>query len=78
MDVNIIKLVRLALSVLSDRLLTLVSLVMTFALACWVMKEPDLMRECMAGFFALFVFIPCILKEKVKSNEGSRQEDEHQ
>jgi hypothetical protein len=77
MDVNVIKLVRLALSVLSDRLLTLVSLAMTFALACWVMKEPDLMRECMAGFFALFVFIPCIYKERTK-DEGPRSQDEHQ
>ena len=75
MEVNAVKLIRLALSVLSDRILTLVSLTMTFALACWVMKEPDLMRECMAGFFALFVFIPCIYKERTK-DEGSRQQEE--
>ena len=72
---DVVKLIRLALSVLTDRLLTLFSLVMTFALACWVMREPDLMRECMAGFFALFVFIPCIYKERTK-DEGSRQQEE--
>lgn len=71
MDITVIKILRHALGVLTDRLLTLLALAMTFALACWVMANPDWMREAMAGFFALFVFIPCILKERAKSHDTS-------
>lgn len=73
MDANTIRLVRLALGVITDRLLTLMALAMTFALACWVMVEPNLMRECMAGFFALFVFIPCAFKERTRPDEEKGQ-----
>jgi|APFre7841882654_1041346.scaffolds.fasta_scaffold72332_4 hypothetical protein len=77
MDVQLVRIVRVALSVLSDRLLTLIALAMTFILSGWVMNDPNWMREGMAAFFALFVFIPCILKERSKSHEGSGQQDEH-
>ena len=71
MDANTIRLVRMALGVLTDRLLTLAALCMTFALACWAMREPHLMREIMAGFFALCVFLPSLFRERTKSNDGS-------
>jgi uncharacterized membrane protein len=71
-DVQIVKLLRHALAVLSDRLLTLVALCMTFALSCWVMRDPDWLRESMAAFFALCVFVPCIIKERVKAHEQTQ------
>ena len=71
MDTSIIRLVRLALGVITDRLLTMVALGMTFALACWAMQEPNTMREIMAGFFALCVFLPSLFRERTKSNDTS-------
>lgn len=73
MDANIIRLVRLALGIVTDRLLTLVALGMSFALVCWAMKDPDWMREAMAGFFVLFVFLPCLLKERAKRHDSTDQ-----
>jgi hypothetical protein len=69
MDANAIRMLRLALATLSERIMTLLSLGMTFGLACWVMASPDFMRAGMAAFFALFVFIPCIWKERTKDHE---------
>lgn len=69
---NAIQVIRLGIDILTARLLTLLALGMTFALACWVMVEPTLMRACMAGFFALFVFIPCAFKERTKPNEEDK------
>jgi hypothetical protein len=66
-----VALLRLAIAVLTDRTLTLISLIMTFALACWVMHEPSWEREGMAGFFALAVFIPCIIRERPKKEKIS-------
>lgn len=68
-----IRLLRLALGVLTDRLLTILALGMTFALACWVMVEPGLMREIMAGFFALCVFLPTLFKERTKNHDDADQ-----
>lgn len=59
-----IALLRIALGVITDRLLTGLSLVMTFALACWAMNAPDPQREGMAAFFALAVFVPVLIKER--------------
>lgn len=61
-----IALLRIALGTITDRLLTIFSLAMTFALACWVMYQPTWEREGMAAFFALAVFIPCVIRERPK------------
>lgn len=60
--------IRIGLRVLTDRMLTILSLFMTFALTCWVMYQPTWERQATAAFFAVFVFIPCIVKER-KSND---------
>jgi len=48
---------RLSLSVVTDRLLTILGLTMTFALACWVMHEPTPERLGMAVGFAVFSWL---------------------
>ena len=78
MDVQMVRIVRMALSVLSERLLTLIALAMCFTLSVWVMEHPDIMREIMAGFFALCVFIPCLIKERIRSNERNSQTENRQ
>lgn len=69
MDIQIVRIVRVALSVLSDRLLSLLALAMSFTLAAWVMESPDTLRAIMAGFFALCVYLPALLKERQNSRE---------
>ena len=68
--------VRLAISVLSDRLLSLMALAMSFVLAAWAMENPDTLRAIMAGFFALCVYLPALLKERQNSRESNRQAED--
>jgi len=68
-----LKLIRIAITVLTDRLLTMLSLLMTFGLAVWVMYEPTWERMAMCAFFAVAVFLPCLTKEK-KSEDRDYQE----
>ena len=69
-----IRIVRVALAVIAGRLMGLLCLAMTFALAVYVMQEPDWIRMGMAAFFAVFVYIPCILKDG-KNERQQRQEE---
>lgn len=69
MHVTDIPLVRLALRVLSERVLTLLSMVMTFTLSAWQMYQPTYERGGMAAFFAVAVFLPCILHDRRRDND---------
>jgi hypothetical protein len=70
MDAAFLKVLRIALTVLSDRLITFLALAMSFGLACWAMWGPTIERLVMAGFFAVFVFLPALIKER-------KSEDQH-
>lgn len=74
METTFIRIVRVALAVIAGRLMGLLCLAMTFALAVYVMQEPDWIRMGMAAFFAVFVYIPCILKDG-KNERQQRQEE---
>lgn len=65
----ILKIVRMAMEVLSMRLLTILSMAMSFALAVWTMLEPSWERMAMAAFFAVCVYLPCISIERGKKND---------
>lgn len=67
----VLKIVRVAMEVLSLRLLTILSMAMSFALAVWTMLEPSWERMAMAAFFAVCVYLPCISIERNK-NENSK------
>ncbi len=71
-SVTLIKFVRLALEVVSDRLLTILSLLMTFVLSCWTMSTPTLERLGMSAFFALFSYLIVRKKER---KEDARSQD---
>lgn len=73
MDTITLGIIRIGLRVLTDRMLTILSLIMTFALTCWVMWQPTWERQATAAFFAVFVFIPCIVKER-KSHDQAKGE----
>lgn len=76
MEANFIRIVRVALSIIAGRLMALCCLGMTFALAVYVMQEPDWIRMGMAAFFAVFVFIPCILKDGKNERQQRKEESE--
>ena len=59
-----IALLRLALAVLADKVLTIVALSMSFGLACWTMWWPTYERLGMSAFFALFSYLMVKTKEK--------------
>ena len=65
----ILKIVRMAMEVLAMRLLTILSMAMSFALAVWTMLEPSWERMAMAAFFAVCVYLPCINIERGKKND---------
>lgn len=73
MRVEDIPLVRVALRVLAERLMSLIAMVMTFGLSAWVMYDPTWPREGMAAFFAVFVFIPCIWRDRRRTPDGQAQ-----
>lgn len=68
-----IRMVRIALEIVSMRLLTILAMVMSFLLASWAMWIPSWERMAMAGFFAVCVFLPCISWEWRKGNEGQSE-----
>lgn len=70
----LLRVVRMALEVISMRLLTILSMVMSFALAVWTMLEPSWERMAMAAFFAVCVYLPCISFERIKNEIKNKQD----
>lgn len=66
-----IAVVRLALNVISERLLTIMALAMVFGLACYTMSNPDPLRLGTMAFFAMFSYL--LLKNREKKNEKSER-----
>ena len=72
MDAGTLKFIRIAVLLVSSRLLTWTALFMTSILSAWVMNDPTWQRMGMAAFFALAVFIPSLFKET--KNDAAHQE----
>jgi|FreactTroBogLake_1042271.scaffolds.fasta_scaffold23983_3 hypothetical protein len=71
---DVVKLVRLALQVLSDRLLTIMGLTMAFALACWTMWWPEQNRVITLVIFVIFTYLVIKAKEKDSNGQATSQE----
>ena len=69
MDIDYVKVVNLALKILSERLITFLALITSFALGCWTMWEPMWERVVTLGIFVVFAYLI------VYSKERSRRED---
>jgi ABC-type multidrug transport system permease subunit len=69
MSLDSLKIVNLALKVLSERLLSLLALLTSFALGCWTMWGPMWERVVTLGIFVVFAYL------LVYSKERSRRED---
>jgi hypothetical protein len=74
MEATVLKVVRLALATITERLLTILAMGMTFGLSAWVMREPTWERMAMAAFFAVCVFLPCAMKERRDERRNGNQE----
>lgn len=69
-----IAIVRLALNVISERLLTIVALLLVFGLACWTMYDPTYIRLGTMAFFAIFSFL--LLKTRKRENYEGKEKTE--
>jgi len=62
---DVIALVSLALKVISERLLVILCLLLSFGLSCWVMYSPSYERLATMAFFSIFSYL-CIRNKDVK------------
>ena len=72
MDSNLLlKVVRISLKLVVARVLTILALSMTFALACWTMWGPSYERMLI---FAITVFLPSLMKETKHDDDHENRE----
>lgn len=62
--------IRLALGVISDRLITIAALLTSFGLGCWVMYGMGWERVTTLAIYVIFAYLLVTVKEK--SNEAPR------
>lgn len=65
-DRAVLSMLNLAMDILSYRVLTILAMLFSFVLACWTMIMPTWERMAMAGFFAVFIYLPCMIGERKK------------
>ena len=66
-----IKVLNLALKVLSERLLSLLALLTSFALGCWTMWGPVWERVVTLAIFVLFAYLLVYSKERTRHENHS-------
>ena len=71
MDASILKFIRLALEVISDRLITILGLSMSFGLGCWTMWDTTWERVTTLTIFVIFTYLTIRSKE---TRNATRQE----
>jgi len=71
-----ITIIRLAVAVLADRVMTLLSLAMGFGLYCWAAWDPIIERISVAIGFSILVFLPILFKERKNGQAASKQVDD--
>jgi len=69
---NVIAFVRLALDVVMGRLLVILSLGLSFFLACWVMHDPGWEKLVTMAFFSIFSYLIINVKERNTNVQGSQ------
>ena len=67
MDAQILKVVNLALNIISDRLITILGLLSSGGLASWVMWGPEWERVATLAIYVIFVY--CVVPTKEKKHE---------
>jgi hypothetical protein len=59
-----IALIRIALSIITDRLLVILAMGLSFSLACWTMYFPTWERMATMAFFSIFSYLVINIKER--------------
>ena len=67
-----VSLIRLALQIITDRLLVIIALGLSFSLACWTMYIPTLERLGTMAFFCVFSFALIHMKDSTKNEKSER------
>lgn len=65
---------RLAIDVLSARVLTLLAMLLMAGLTSWAMWEPEWLRLAALGIFGVTVFLPVIALERRQTIQGDSHE----
>lgn len=61
---NPVAIIRHALHALSERVVAVLALLMTFGLSVWAMALPSWEHDAMAAFYALAVLWPCLWHDR--------------
>jgi hypothetical protein len=64
------QIIRIALGVISDRLITILSLLTSFGMGCWVMWEPTWERVATLAIFVVFAYLTVSIKEKPNGHDS--------
>jgi type IV secretory pathway TrbD component len=64
-----IAVIRVGMGVLTDRLLTVLALWMSFGLAVWAMYNPNVDRLQIAAGFGIIVYLPALIKERPRDRK---------
>ena len=64
MDAQVLKVVRLGLEIISDRLITILGLLSSGGLASWVMWGPEWERVATLAIYVIFVYLVVPTKER--------------
>jgi RsiW-degrading membrane proteinase PrsW (M82 family) len=67
-----VALVRLALAVISERMLSILALGLSFSLACWTMWDPRWERLGTMAFFSIFSYLLINIKERTTNERHER------
>ena len=67
-----VALVRLALAVISERMLSVLALGLSFSLACWTMWDPKWERLGTMAFFSIFSYLLINIKERTTNERHER------
>lgn len=75
MDAQVLKVVRLGLEIISDRLITILGLLSSGGLASWVMWGPEWERVATLAIYVIFVYLVVPTKEKKHEVHSQGQND---
>jgi hypothetical protein len=64
-----VALVRLALGIISDRLITIMALLSSTAMGCWAMYEPVWERVASLAIFVVFAYLLVKINLRISKNE---------
>ena len=65
-----IQIIKVALAVITDRLITVLALLTSFSLGCWTMAEPTWERVCTLAIYVVFGYLVVIAKEKSHGHDS--------